>query len=313
MRILDSYKGTYLRFIRAIRQTLLVSAVAEHSLRNFPKGLPPAASRATVDLFEKVSSSLLAAVSHLDSKNTDPQSKKFKIVTKAQEKSKRQSDREAAEIAMHALHLMLAMDFKKTKYSRLSQFRKQFQILARHQAVAMVYAHVDAFFGDTLRIICQVKPEVLRSGKQLTWETALKFQSIEDLRDMLSEQFINEFGWKALPDRLEFFQTKFGVDLELPVTQLQMLSLFEQRRHLIIHNGGVVSARYIANTGDKHVKIGQQISISREEVRLLGDVVVRFGSRLCSTTAIQFLGAKLSDLTQVWQESKSKHEQDSSV
>jgi len=219
---LSSYKRTYLGFLQAIHQTQLVSAVAEHSLHNFPKGLPPSAASAVQHLFHQLGSALLGAASDADSKQIDSALDK-ELHPTAPKRAKRmrpRSDKEADEIAMHALHLMLAQDLQK-KTSSLPRVGKQFQILARHQAVAMLYAHVDAFFGDTLRVICRARPEVLRSGKQLTWELALSFESMADLVETLAEQFIYEFGWKTLADRLKFFRDKFGVDIASDVRQLK--------------------------------------------------------------------------------------------
>jgi hypothetical protein len=306
-RAVGSYKRMYLGFLRAIHQTQLVSAVAEHSLHDFPKGLPPSAASAVREVFNKMGSALLVAASRADAGETDPVPPRGSLHAAVPTKPKRmprQPDNEATEIAIDALYLMLAQDLRRRIRSPSLDLGKQFQILTRYQAVAMLYAHVDAFFGDTLRVICRTRPEVLRSGRQLTWETALSFGSMGDLAGTLAEQFIYEFGWKTLVDRIELFRSKCGVDLVIAVDELELLTLFEQRRHLIIHNGGVVTAKYIADTGDTHAKLGRQIAISRDEVRSLGHAVMMLGSNLCSAVAVKFLGAKPSDLTQVWKSAK---------
>jgi hypothetical protein len=46
-----SHKRTYLAFLRAAHQTQLVSAVAELSLRDFPKGLPSSVAGKVNELF----------------------------------------------------------------------------------------------------------------------------------------------------------------------------------------------------------------------------------------------------------------------
>ena len=304
---LGSYKTMYLGFLRAIHQTQLVSAVAEHSLHDFPKGLPPSAAGAIRKLFSRVGSALLAAASRA-AQEPDPAQNEISLHPPVQGKTRRMRqhpENEAAEIAMHALHLMLAQDLSGKKHSPSPDIEKQFQTLTRHQAVAMLYAHVDAFFGDTLRVICRATPEILRTGRQLTWETALSFASMEDLEETLAEQFIYEFGWKTVGDRLKFLRDKFGLDLAIDANQMELLTLFERRRHLIIHNGGVATAKYIADTKDDQAKVGRQIVVSRDEVRWLGGAVMVLGGEIYSAVAVQFLGAKSSDLTQVWRADKS--------
>jgi hypothetical protein len=170
----------------------------------------------------------------------------------------------------------------------------------------MLYAHVDAFLGETLRVICRATPEVLRTGKQLTWKTALSFTSMDELTDALAEQFTYEFGWKTLADRLEFLRNSFGVNLNIPNDELQLLREFEHRRHLIIHNGGFVTDKYITDTANAKMKAGERISISRAEVRSLGHAVVMLGSDLFSEIAVRCLGAKPSDLTRVWKRQKDR-------
>lgn len=298
---LSSYKGTYLSFVRAIHQTQLVSAVAEYSFRDFPRHLPSAAAGAIRELFNQVASALLTAASGAGTKKANrlPNTVRVRKMIAENPKGLKSSHDEASQIAMHALYLMLAQDLEKKRPAGV-KVGKQFQILARHQTVAMLYAHVDAFFADTLRLICRVKPEVLRTGKQLTWETVLGFHSIESLVGTLAEQFIYGFGWKTLKERLKFLRDKFGLDPNIPAGQLELLILFEQRRHLIIHNGGVVTAKYVADAHDKDANIGRQLLISREEIRSLGHAVMMLGSELCSKVAVQFLNAKPADLTRIW-------------
>jgi hypothetical protein len=301
------YKRTYLGFLRSIHETQLVSAVAELSLRDFPNGLPSSAASEIREAFTKMRSALLSAASRAEAGETAaPDGGALRAAVRTGTKGTRQrSDPEAGEIAIDALYLMLAMELTK-KNPPVRDIGRQFQILTRHQAVAMLYAHVDAFFGDTLRVICRARPEVLRTGRQLAWDAALSCGSMEDLESALSEQFTYEFGWKTLADRMKFFRDKFGMDIVVDVVQLELLTLFEQRRHLIIHNGGVATAKYIAETGDAHAEVGRQIPVSRDEVRELGRAVMMFGSELCSTVAVKFLGAKSSDLTQVWRAEKDK-------
>src|SRR5262249_18264172 len=163
----------------------------------------------------------------------------------------------------------------------------------------VVWAHVDAFLGDTVRVICRVRPEILRTSKQLTWATALSFDSIEQLLDALVEQFVYEFGWKSLLERLQSLSEKLGVDVTVPDHEAKLLKLFEQRRHLIIHSGGVATKKYIEETGDTRGRVGKTILITHEDVRLLGDTLSMLCSDVFRAVAIKYLDAREQDLTQV--------------
>lgn len=311
---LSWYKRTYLSFIRAIHQTQLVSTVAEYSLHDFPRGLPSEAARSVRELFNSLIPALSEFASGTRTRRDNNLPNTVRVRKKVGTDPKHRgssSHEEGSQIAMHALYLMLALDTENGRPS-LEHIREQFQILTRYQAVAMLFAHMDAFFGDTLRLICRVKPEVLRTGKQLTWETVLDSYSIKSLVKTLAEQFVYEFGWKALKDRLKFLHEKFGLELLIPARQIELLLLFEQRRHLIIHNGGVATAKYIGDARDIHAKIGRQLSISRDDVRSLGHAVMMLGGELCSKVAVRFLNARAADLTQIWMVADASRKRDAS-
>jgi len=286
-----------LAFLRAVHQTQLVSAVAAYSLRDFPHSLPSPIADAVRDIFDRL-------VSVINKHDAQPGGNERNLLYRRDKlKAGQARNNQNEEIAVLALNLLLAVEPDKGKKKPVSGMEgRQFQMLARHQAVAMLYAHLDSFVGDTLRAICGVKPEVLRGSgkKQLTWESALSFRSIDDLREHLVEQFVYDAGWQSAPEYVAFFEERFKLSFNLPPAVLPLLNLFEQRRHLIIHNGGLVTARYIAKTGDTKTKVGRELAIASDEVRRVGEAIKMFGSELCWAVGVKFFEATPKDLTQIW-------------
>jgi hypothetical protein len=206
---------------------------------------------------------------------------------------------EDVEVASLAVLIVLSEILKRSRIDKPAgsvSIGEDFQALARHQAVAMTFAHMDAFFGNTMRTICRNKPEVLRIGKQLTWASALSFESIGELAESLAEQFIYEFGWQTLAKRLESLDRSFGLKVPVSSKHSRILNLFEQRRHLIIHNGGVITQKYLNESGDTKGIVGSELSISSEETKSLAAAVTQLGTNLFSAVAQKYLKAKKSDL-----------------
>lgn len=61
----------------------------------------------------------------------------------------------------------------------------------------------------------------------------------------------------------------------LTKNELDSLSLFTLRRHLLEHKGGIVDLKYLQNSGDKNYKEGDRIIVTANDVELLGTIVLK--------------------------------------
>lgn len=286
--LFPEYKGVYLAFLRALSHTQLVNAIATHSLTAFPTRLPSELKDAVASLFNWMGNAMLSAI------DEDPPNDGRADLEPTLAEPSLSSDPEALRFAECAIELMLA------EYRPGASGDADVQAVARHQAVAMMFAHLDAFFGDSVRIICRVRPEVLRNNKQITWTTVLDFDRIDRLVEHIIEQYVYEFGWKTVDDRIRTLINRFGLELDVPDADLAHVRTLEQKRHLIIHNGGVVTSKYTRESGDCSTPVGQVLAVSAEDVQLLYDAVKMIGSDLCAEVARKLLGAEDIDLTQIW-------------
>ncbi|MFY2857477.1 hypothetical protein ACOTJG_26185 [Achromobacter xylosoxidans] len=300
---LNNYRKAYFYFHQVLNRTQMVSVIAAHSMERFPERLPEELKLAVLDLFKATTSAMSSVVA-----KESPIEVSFDLDFS--------SDSEIRWFGQNVLEMTIAsylgFDGKPSSHQKRgaknSAARKilfggdgeVIQRFPRQQALAMIFAHFDAFFGATIRCICQAKPQVLNTNKQITWSQVLEFDNMENLVDYITEQYVYEFGWKPIKDRLQALRDRVGLVIEISDSDLEFISLFEQRRHLIIHNGGIVTPRYIRDSGDNATKIGAALDISGEDMRRLHDVVRLLGGALFTEVSKKLLGAEPKDLTGVW-------------
>lgn len=53
----------------------------------------------------------------------------------------------------------------------------------------------------------------------------------------------------------------------VPDSELPFIRKMIQRRHILIHNGGIVDQEYLNLAGDNQVQLGERISIRRKEAK----------------------------------------------
>ena len=87
-----------------------------------------------------------------------------------------------------------------------------FQRLFFSQELIMACAHLEAFLSDSLRVICRVRPEILKSNKKIDWSTIIDSGNWDKIIEFLIENYIYEFGWKTLKDKIKFLKEKIGLN-----------------------------------------------------------------------------------------------------
>lgn len=139
-----------------------------------------------------------------------------------------------------------------------------FQRLFLSQELVMVIAHLEAFLSDSLRVICKVKPEILKNNKKIDRSTIISLGDWDNVMDHLIEDYIFEFGWKTLNEKISFLNEKIGLNIEIPDSELSLLKEAENIRNIVVHNGGKISQEYINRTKKFDLKLGDDIPIKSE-------------------------------------------------
>jgi len=64
-----------------------------------------------------------------------------------------------------------------------------------------------------------------------------------------------------------------GYDEWLSTSELELMNLYFQRRHLVEHNNGLVDQRYIDKSGDSSYQIGQRIVVKEKDINELLHII----------------------------------------
>jgi hypothetical protein len=235
----EDYFRSYRLFEVSINQSIIVAEAASYALSNFPKRLP----------------------------------RKWQVLLKSAEKQFFDTaesfiipDQEERLIDAYNLFNSIAHDHNDTldifRPAFLVNFntvllnnedsKVQFSEAVYAQLLVMIFAHLDAFLTDTIRAICVIQPNVLKSQKQMDWASIIALGNWDALFETMTEKFVYEYGFKGVVKRIEKMQKDFGIKPAISEFTLLKIEVAEYVRNLLIHNGGRVNHEFLQLTKDLH-------------------------------------------------------------
>lgn len=155
---------------------------------------------------------------------------------------------------------------------------------------AGVFATYDAFVRSTIEYILVNRPEInLFENKQIRADDALRFDSIDELRRKLIQEFLDDLLRENYTEQIRIIRDRLGVSLK--PEQMECWPAFveaSQRRHLKVHSGSKVTTDYLRNCeaagytwpdGDRP-ELGEEIITSPQRLQqtcdLVSEVAIRF-------------------------------------
>lgn len=172
--------------------------------------------------------------------------------------------------------------------------------LLYQQELSILFAQVDAFTADTIRVICQTRPEVLKKNKQIDWATVVSAGGWQEILDLLTDEFVYEFGWPPLLKRVKMLREQFGIEIPLDDSDWILLDEAENIRNVVTHNGGRVSREYINRTGKRDLVIGSLIPLTSDYLESIEEVSRMLVSGLFLAVSEKFFGLDPSKISGVW-------------
>lgn len=151
------------------------------------------------------------------------------------------------------------------------------QEIISYQALVMNYARIDAFFNDTVKYICELKPGIMLNQlddslgkneaineKNLTWEKIINLGSYDEIMNFISDNFLFKLGLKSIKDKIIFLNEKVKINLLKEKVKLDLIYEGEQYRHCIVHRGGVIDKRLISIIKKDNLQEGNKLCIDKE-------------------------------------------------
>jgi len=271
----EVYRKTYYTYLLSVSQTSLLTRVASEVLKDFPRKLPD-------NLYRTLKEDLRKAV--------DAFRRLFSVSRPGEESPtitfQTEGDIFQPTFDMYSAQAMLGhriqpQDFMRTLCS---------------QELVMLFAHLDAFIADSVRAICQVRPEVLKRDKTIEWKIIFDCGGWEHLVNHLIERYVYEFGWGTVRKRIGFVTKEFGLEVEMSEASLRLIDEAENTRNIVVHNGGRVSQEYIARTGRTDVTLGELVPLPLEYVERAAIETRMLASVVMECVARKFFNIKDADL-----------------
>jgi len=161
---------------------------------------------------------------------------------------------------------------------------------ARHlpevMTIGLVSAY-DAFLGQLLRVVLNLHPEIiLTSEKTIKLADLAKFASIDDARSSLIDREIEAVIRSSHQDQFKWMEERFSIPLRTNLTIWPRFVELCERRNLITHTGGVVSAQYLVNCKAHGVDVskiglGTKLVVDANYFSEAVAVIYEIGVKLC--------------------------------
>lgn len=274
MNLLDYY--TYLKNLEvAVYQTQIIMFVAKDALEDFPHNLPDPSD--VYDAHTKLANSFKLAQEH-----------ELNSVVNFNELIGHENP-----VVMNTLRLALAK-------MHSSDEGENFTTILFYQGLVMLLAHLDAFMVNSFQTMCIVRPEILRRDKKLSWEDVLLCGDWNSFIEKVTDEYCFEFGLKSIKEKVQYLNSKYGVHIDIPDSVLDNFDIAQEMRHVIVHNGGRVSQKFINKTDATDIELRDQILVNDKLIESIAHDVLYLGSETFIAIARKFFDRNNEQIPGVW-------------
>jgi len=105
--------------------------------------------------------------------------------------------------------------------------------------------------------------------KKLSYDEILKLGSVDDALNYIKDKEIEKLMYMGFKNWMHFLDTKIGIKAELIKEKIEEVNEIINKRHLLIHNGGIINATFLKNVDNKLIldmKIGDRIIIEEKYI-----------------------------------------------
>lgn len=169
------------------------------------------------------------------------------------------------------------------------------------QSIVMNYSRLDAFFNDTIKFICGVKPGIMLNTiddkskknesineKKITWKSILDMKSYEEIIEYMEEDFIYKMGLKSLKSKVLFLQDKLKFCFDKDDIDLDLLYTGEQYRHCIVHRGGIIDNKLSNKLPYNTNNIGTKIKIDNDYMNRIYDESISLTYKISKQVKVKY-------------------------
>lgn len=141
------------------------------------------------------------------------------------------------------------------------------KIISESLFVSLI-SQYDAYLSELLRIIFEIKPEILNgSDKNITFSQLVKYKSIKKASSHFVEKEIDMVLRKSHSEQFDYLEENLKLKLRKNLPIWETFVEITERRNLFVHCDGKISDQYIKNCNlqeDKNFSIGKRLVVSPE-------------------------------------------------
>lgn len=157
----------------------------------------------------------------------------------------------------------------------------------------------DAYLNRLLRIIFEIKPEILNSSdRNITFSQLVEYRSVQNARDYIVEKEIDTVLRKSHSEQFDYLERELAIDLRKNLTIWKTFVEITERRNLLVHCDGKISSQYINNCNlknDKNFSIGKRLTVSPEYFTTAYKCLYEISVKLTHTLWRKFLSSDLQN------------------
>lgn len=273
----EMYRKKYYLFLTNLEASWFLTYIGTSLLSDFPKNLPLELKKTIEQPHSEVMSQLNKLCEKKKKNKLDELDIRFKI----------------PELLFHFYQLQSAMPVASIKF--------QWDHFIRSQQLVMIFSYFDAFFSDSVRVICELYPDILRRNKHISWKDALDQQN--NLYEHLVEAYVHDLGWMNSLERFKVLQKEVALKFDIPKSDLEQIRYAELIRNLIVHTGGRVTPEFLRRAGldAKGLEIGDFITINYDFIEDISSTTIAVVGDLFKSVSTKFFGISKKKLAEfVW-------------
>jgi hypothetical protein len=181
-------------------------------------------------------------------------------------------------IGEHASDKVYSQDGNLEKFlltgDRVARYRKLerrlsdsgiFTLLLPRMTIISLVSLYDAYLGRLIRVIFDVKPELLNaSDRQLKFSDLVAFESIEAARNCIADLEVETILRQSHTEQFEWLEKALGVPLRKDLPAWSIFIELTERRNLFVHLDGVVNAQYLRVCARGGVKLPPECAVGSQ-------------------------------------------------
>jgi hypothetical protein len=173
-------------------------------------------------------------------------------------------------------------------YERWQRLQNQFPDVLLETVFVYRVALFTAFLTDMLSATLLSRPEMLKSGKTLSYEEIVELPDRAAVIDLIVQRELTDFSDNSVQDQARWIYRHLGLPLFTDDAQLVRVNELSARWSLFVHTNGIVDQNYLKRVPQTPHTSGERLTVTNEYWARSDNVLTVVSSRLLEAIGRQF-------------------------